>query len=40
VIAHIMGAPVEELLTPLAGGVGAGMLLLARMWVVAHVRRG
>jgi hypothetical protein len=40
VIAHIMGAPVEELLTPLAGGVGAGVLLLARMWIVSQVRRG
>jgi hypothetical protein len=40
VIAHIMGAPVEELLTPLAGGVGAGVLLLARIWVVTHTRRG
>jgi hypothetical protein len=28
-IAHIAGVPVEEFLTPLAGGMTFGMLLLA-----------
>jgi hypothetical protein len=38
-IAHIGGMPVEEFLVPLASGAGAGMLLLARFWVISHVRR-
>jgi hypothetical protein len=38
-IAHIAGVPVEEMLLPLAGWAGAG-LLLARGWIVARVRRG
>ncbi|MGZ3553646.1 MAG: hypothetical protein ACXWNL_02390 [Vulcanimicrobiaceae bacterium] len=39
VIAHIAGMPVEELLVPLAGGTGAGVLLLVvRIWVMSRVR--
>jgi hypothetical protein len=38
VIAHVGGAPVEEILPLLVSGVGAG-LLLARAWVVSRVRR-
>ena len=37
-IAHIAGLPVEESLLPLMGGAGA-TLLLARVWLVAQVRR-
>ncbi len=37
-IAHVAGAPVEEALLPLLGGVGTG-LVLARAWVVSRVRR-
>jgi hypothetical protein len=37
VIAHVGGVPVEELL-PSVTGAGAG-LLLARAWLVLHVRR-
>lgn len=37
-IAHVAGVPVEEMLLPLLGGVGAG-LLLARSWVASHVGR-
>jgi hypothetical protein len=36
-IAHVAGLPVEELL-PSVTGAGAG-LLLARSWVMMHVRR-
>ena len=38
-IAHIAGIPVEELLVPLASGAGAGVLLLARAWMMSRVRR-
>jgi len=38
VIAHIGGAPVEELLLPVVSAVGAG-LLLARGWVASRVGR-
>jgi hypothetical protein len=38
-IAHIAGMPVEELLVPLASGAGAGVLLLARAWMISRVRR-
>lgn len=38
-IAHIAGMPVEELLVPLASGAGAGVLLLARAWMMSRVRR-
>jgi hypothetical protein len=38
VIAHVAGFPLEETLLPVVGGVGA-VLLLARAWVGAHVRR-
>ena len=37
--AHVAGVPVEEALLPLAGGAGAGLMLLARAWVVSRVRR-
>ena len=37
-IAHVAGAPLEELLVPLLSGAGAG-LLLARAWVAARLRR-
>jgi hypothetical protein len=36
-IAHLGPVPLEEML-PLAGGAGAG-LLLARAWIMVHVRR-
>jgi hypothetical protein len=39
VMAHIGGMPVEEVLVPLASGVGAGVLLLARTWVMSRMRR-
>ena len=39
-IAHVGGMPVEEGLLPLASGAGAGLMLLARAWVVSHLRRG
>ena len=35
VLAHIMAMPVEELLVPVAGGVGAGTV----MWLAALLRR-
>ena len=38
-IAHVGGVPVEEALLPLAGGAGAGLMLLARTWVASRVRR-
>jgi hypothetical protein len=38
-IAHIAGMPVEELLVPLASGAGAGVLLLARAWMISRLRR-
>jgi hypothetical protein len=38
VIAHVAGAPVEELLVPVLSGAGGG-LLLARAWVAARLRR-
>ncbi len=38
VIAHIGGVPVEELLVPLASGTSAGVLLLARIWVMSRGR--
>jgi hypothetical protein len=38
-IAHIAGIPVEELLVPLASGAGAGVLVLARAWMMSRVRR-
>jgi hypothetical protein len=38
VIAHVAGAPVEEALLPLLGGVGTG-LVLARAWVASRVQR-
>jgi hypothetical protein len=38
-IAHVAGVPVEELpLSVLASGAGAG-LLLARAWLMLHLRR-
>jgi hypothetical protein len=37
VIAHVGGAPLEEIL-PLATGAGAS-LLLARAWLMMHLRR-
>jgi hypothetical protein len=37
VIAHLGGVPVEEILPSLTGG-GAG-LLLARAWIMLHLRR-
>jgi hypothetical protein len=37
VIAHVGGVPVEEVL-PSAGGAGAA-LLLARAWMMLHLRR-
>jgi hypothetical protein len=37
VIAHVGGVPLEEIL-PSATGAGAG-LLLARAWVMMHLRR-
>ena len=39
-IAHVGGVPVEEGLLPFAGGAGAGLILLARAWVVLRLRRG
>ena len=38
-LAHLGGVPVEEALLPLASGAGAGLMLLARTWVVSRVRR-
>jgi hypothetical protein len=38
VIAHIGGVPLEETL-PSVAGASAGLLLLARAWVMLHVRR-
>ena len=38
-IAHIAGIPVEELLVPFASGAGAGVLVLARAWMMSRVRR-
>jgi hypothetical protein len=38
VIAHIGGVPLEETV-PSVTGASAGLLLLARAWVVLHVRR-
>ena len=35
VLAHIMAAPVEEVLLPLASGTGAGAIL----WLAALLRR-
>ena len=37
-IAHIGGLPVEEAVPSLTGA-GAGLALLARAWVIIHVRR-
>jgi hypothetical protein len=37
VLAHVGGVPVEELI-PTAAGAGTA-LLLARAWVVSHLRR-
>jgi hypothetical protein len=37
VIAHVAGVPVEEVV-PSAAGAGAA-LLLARVWLMLHVRR-
>jgi hypothetical protein len=37
VIAHVNGIPLEEML-PWVSGPGAG-LLLARTWILMHVRR-
>ena len=37
-IAHIAGVPLEEVLPSLIGG-GTG-LLIARAWVILHLRRG
>ena len=37
-IAHVAGLPLEEVVLPLLGGAGAG-LLLARRWVVERVGR-
>jgi hypothetical protein len=37
VIAHVGGVPVEELV-PLVAGAGA-TLLLARVWLIVHLRR-
>ncbi len=36
-LAHIAGIPVEELVPSLAGA--GGVLLLARVWLAAHLRR-
>ena len=36
-IAHVAGVPVEETLPALAGTGGA--LLLARVWLMLHLRR-
>lgn len=44
VLAHIMALPVEEVLTPLASGAGAGVtlwlsaLLSGVMWKIARAR--
>jgi hypothetical protein len=38
IVAHIGGVPVEEVLLPLAGGAGTG-LLLARAWLAARLGR-
>jgi hypothetical protein len=37
-IAHVAGLPLEEVVLPLVGSLGAG-LLVARGWVVSRVRR-
>jgi cytochrome oxidase assembly protein ShyY1 len=37
-IAHVAGLPLEEVVLPLIGGSGAG-LLVARGWVTERVRR-
>ena len=39
-IAHVGGVPVEEALLPLAGGAGAGLILLGRAWVLARLSDG
>jgi hypothetical protein len=38
VIAHVGGVPLEEIL-PSVTGAGAG-LMLARAWIIVHLRRG
>ncbi len=38
VIAHVGGVPLEEIL-PSVTGAGAGFLLLARAWLMLHLRR-
>jgi hypothetical protein len=37
IVAHVGGVPLEEML-PSVGGIGAG-LLLARLWLMLHLRR-
>jgi hypothetical protein len=37
VLAHIMGVPVEEMLTPLATGAGTGVILWLR-WTIKRAR--
>jgi hypothetical protein len=36
-IAHVAGVPLEEVLPPLTGA--GGTLLLARAWLMLHLRR-
>ncbi|MEO8691018.1 MAG: hypothetical protein ABI611_22745 [Solirubrobacteraceae bacterium] len=38
ILAHIGGLPPEETVAPVAGA-SAGRLLLARAWVMLHLRR-
>ncbi len=38
IVAHVAGAPVEELLVPLTPAAAA-LLLVARAWVGARLRR-
>jgi len=37
--AHVAGVPVEEILLPTLGTGAAASLLVARGWILVHVRR-
>jgi hypothetical protein len=39
-IAHVGGVPVEEAVLTLAGGAGAGLMLLARGLLASRLRGG
>ena len=39
-IAHVGGVPVDEALLPFAGGVGAGLILVGRAWILSRLSDG